>query len=130
MSDIHWAIIVFGSFAAIFSIFKMWNKDTKGAFMWGALVVILAAIFLISGCAVSPERRPYMEVGLGYDFQHAVGDDPQCIVRIRQPIGFGPLEPDWLTIGYQHISSCPDNNDRATVDAIELTAKIPLGLSK
>jgi hypothetical protein len=105
----------------------MWNKDTRGAYKVALVVILLALVALVSGCAVSPERRPYMEVGMAYDTQHTVGNNPQCVVRIRQPIGFGRLEPDWLTIGYQHQSSCPDQRDRNTVDAIEIVAKIPLG---
>jgi hypothetical protein len=49
---------------------------------------------------------------------------------LRQPIGFGPLEPDWLILGYQHVSSCPDLYDSNTIDAVEIMARIPLGRPK
>lgn len=129
MNTLRWSLVVFGSFAILFSLFGMWNKDTKWAYLGGVLVVFAGLLF-ITGCSVSPERRPYLEVGLAYDIQHTVGNDPACIVRIRQPIGFGRLEPDWLVLGYEHHSSCPDRNDRNTIDQIELTAKIPLGRLK
>lgn len=120
--------IVFCAFLAYFIVARILNKDNKGALLLGA-IVFAAAFFLVSvaGCSVSPERRPWMEAGVAYDFQETVGGNPACVVRVRAPVGFGPLEPDWLILGYQHISSCPDLFDRATVDAIELMAKIPLG---
>lgn len=126
MDTFKWGLIVFGSFAAIFFAFRLWNRDTRGAYLLGLLVLLFGLVFF-SGCAVSPERKPWMEVGLGYDVSDTVGNNPQCIVRIKQPIGFGKLEPDWLTIGYNHQSSCPDKNDREVVDSLELIAKIPLG---
>lgn len=71
-----------------------------------------------------------MEVGLAADYGETVGNNPACIVRIRQPVGFGKLEPDWLILGYTHHSSCPDQHDRNVVDQVELVAKIPLGRLK
>lgn len=94
------------------------------------LIFLLAVSVFISGCAVSPERAMYMEVGFAYDTQRTVGSNPACVVRIRQPIGFGPIKPEWLVIGYQHISSCPDLRDANTIDAIEIMARIPLGRPK
>lgn len=129
MDTFKWTLFVFAMFGSIFTAFGMWNKDTRFAYLGGVLVVFAGLLFL-SGCAVSPERRPYMEVGLAYDYQGTVGHDPACIVRIRQPVGFGKLEPDWLLLSYEHHSSCPDQYDRNTIDQIELTAKIPLGRLK
>lgn len=130
MSTYQWTIIVFVVFALALVAFKAINKDTKGAFVIGIGVVLLGALFFLVGCSVTPARAPYMEVGMMYDFQNAVGSNPACVVRVRQPIGFGKMEPDWLTIGYHHISSCPDNADRNTVDGVELMTKIPLGRRK
>jgi hypothetical protein len=127
MNTYQWTALVFLVFALALTAFRAWNKDTKGAFAIGIGVVLLGALFFVSGCTVSPERLPYMEVGMALDTQKTVGSNPACVVRIKQPIGFGKLEPDWLTIGYNHQSSCRDLNDRATVDQVEIIAKIPLG---
>jgi hypothetical protein len=79
--------------ALVFTIFRLWDKDVKGAFLLALGVILIAfAAISVSGCTVSREYQPWMEVGFGYDFSHTVGSDPQCIVRLRQPIGFGPLE--------------------------------------
>lgn len=129
--NVHrWAIIVFATFALVLTAFKAWNKDTRGAYLIGGGIVLLCLLFLVSGCSVQPEYRPWMEVGLGYDTQHTMGSNPICIVRLRQPIHFGPIPEGWLFAGYEHISSCPDQYDRNTVDQVEIVAKIPLGRSR
>ena len=123
-----WAIFVVCGFIAIFSIAKLWNADNRGAMLWASGIIAVCWLLLqVSGCTLSPERAPWLEAGFAYDTQRTVGDNPACIVRLRQPVGFGPLEPDWLVVGYQHVSSCPMQSDLATVDQIELVAKIPLG---
>lgn len=131
MSSLQWFLVVLGVFATVFTAWGMWNKDTVGAIKAAAGVfAIFLLLFFTAGCAVSPERRPWMEAGFGYDFQHTVGSDPACIVRVRAPIGFGPIQPDWLVAGYTHHSSCADFYDRNTVDQVEIVAKIPLGRDK
>lgn len=130
MSTEKWTIIVFAVFALALALFKAWNKDTRGAFLIGGLVVLFGLLFFVAGCSVRPEYRPWMEVGMAYDFQGTVGSDPACIVRLRQPIGFGPIKPEWLLVGYVHHSSCRDQYDRNTIDQLEVTAKIPIGRSK
>lgn len=131
MSGMQWTIAVVCSVALIFTIFRLWNKDTRGAFQLAVGVILLAAILItVSGCTVSQAYQPYLETGFAYDTQHTVGRNPACVVRIRQPVGFGPIKPEWLVIGYQHISSCPDLFDANTIDAIEIMARIPLGRSK
>lgn len=123
-----WTLVVIGAFAAILAAAGLWNKDTRGAFaIVVGLIAMAAALFVISGCAVSPERAPWLEAGFAYDTQSTVGNNPACVVRLRQPIGLGPLKPDWLIASYVHHSSCPDVRDRNTVDQIEVVAKIPLG---
>jgi hypothetical protein len=131
VTGIQWTITVVCAVALVFTIFRLWDKDVKGAFLLALGVILIAfAAISVSGCTVSREYQPWMEVGFGYDFSHTVGSDPQCIVRLRQPIGFGPLEPDWLILGYQHVSSCPDLYDSNTIDAVEIMARIPLGRPK
>ncbi|HRP64365.1 MAG TPA: hypothetical protein PK400_13785 [Phycisphaerales bacterium] len=131
MSAMQWTIAVVCSVALIFTIFRLWNKDTRGAFQLAVGVILLAAILItVSGCTVSQAYQPYLETGFAFDTQRTVGDNPACIVRLRQPVGFGPLEPDWLMLSYTHHSSCPMQSDLATVDQIELVAKIPLGRRK
>lgn len=127
MSVYQWTVIVFLVFALVLIAIKAWNRDTRGAFTIGGGVVLLGMLLIVSGCAASPERQAYMEVGLAYDTQHTMGKNPACIVRIRQPIGFWKIPPEWLLIGYEHHSSCPDQHDRNTVDQFEIVAKIPLG---
>ena len=107
MTVAAWTLTVIGTFAVILAAFGMVNKDTKGAFLIVVgLIVVAAVLLVISGCAVSPERRPWLEAGFAYDTQSTVGGNPACVVRVRQPIGFGPIKPEWLVLGYQHISSC------------------------
>ncbi len=131
MGNIAWFAAVLVAFAVIFWATGMLNKDNRGAVLLVTGVFLLALVFIVvSGCAVSPERRPWLEAGFALDTQQTVGSNPACIVRLRAPIGFGPIPSDWLVIGYQHISSCPDIADRNTVDAIEVVAKIPLGRSR
>jgi hypothetical protein len=130
MNPYKWALIVFIVFAIALCAFRAVNKDTRGAFTIGAGVVLLGMLFIVAGCSVSPERRPWMEVGMGYEFAGTVGEMPQCIVRIRQPVHFGPIPEGGLILGYEHLSSCPSQKDLATIDAIELIAVIPLGRRK
>lgn len=131
MSGVQWTIVVVCAVALIFTIFRLWNKDVKGAFgIAVGIILIAAALITVSGCTVSPERRPFMEVGFAYDTQHTVGSNPACVVRLRQPIGFGPVKPEWLVASYVHHSSCSDLADRNTVDQIEIAARIPLGRTK
>jgi hypothetical protein len=131
MTTVFWSIAVVAAFSAVFTALKWWGKDTRGAVLIACAVIAAAfVLFTVTGCAVSPERRPWMEAGFAYDTQHTVGTNPACIVRIRAPVGFGPLQPDWLIVGYTHHSSCPDERDRHTIDQIEVIAKIPLGRPK
>lgn len=126
-----WMAVVVVSFLAYFLARGIWHKDNKGAVAIAVGVFILAfALVTVSGCTVRPEYQPWMEAGVAYDTQEAVGHNPACVVRVRQPVGFGPLEPDWLIVGYAHQSSCPDLQDRTTVDQLEVVAKIPLGRRK
>lgn len=127
MTTFQWTLAVVAVFCAMFTGFRMWNKDTKGAMLLVLVVIALMALMVVSGCTVSPERRPWLEAGFAYDTQHTVGSDPACIVRLRQPVGFGPIQPDWLLLGYEHHSSCHDLYDRNTIDQVELVARIPLG---
>lgn len=128
-----WTLVVIGAFAAILVAAGLWNKDTKGAFaIVVGLIAIAAALLVVSGCAVSPERAPWLEAGFAYDTQSTVGGNPACVVRLRAPLGsYFPeswgIQPDWLIASYVHHSSCPDVRDRNTVDQIEVVAKIPLG---
>ena len=128
VSSVAWMGIVFCAFLAYFIVARILNKDNKGALLLGA-IVFAAAFFLVSvaGCSVSPERRPWMGAGVAYDTQSAVGHNPACVVRVRAPVGFGPIPPDWLVVGYSHQSSCPDLFDKTTVDQVEIVARIPLG---
>lgn len=131
MSAIQWFGVVFAAFMLVFSVFRMWNKDTRGAVL-AVLALVLGAFALLSigGCTLSREYQPWLEVGFALDTQKTVGSNPACIVGVRQPIGFGPIPPDWLVVGYSHQSSCPDLFDRNTVDQFEVRAKIPLGRDK
>jgi hypothetical protein len=113
-----------------FMLGRIMNKDNIGAMKIAAGIFLLALLTLSAGCTVAREYQPWMEAGLAYEVAGTVGNNPVCVVRLRQPIGFGKLEPDWLMIGYTHHSSCPDLNDRATVDQLEVVAKIPLGRRK
>lgn len=122
MTELQWILLVFGAFGAVFTAFKWWQKDNRGALTVAAAVIIVAALFFVVGCSISPERRPWMEAGMAYDTQHTVGNDPACIVRIRAPV-----VPGRIIAGYTHHSSCPDLFDRNTVDQIEVMAIIPLG---
>lgn len=127
----EWFALVVGGFLTYFAIGKIWQKDNKGAVSIALGIFLLALLLLsVTGCTVSREYQPWLETGVAYDFQETVGGNPACVVRIRQPIGFGPIEPDWLLLGYTHHSSCPDLNDKTTVDQIEIVAKIPLGRRK
>lgn len=131
MSPVRWFLCVLAAFAAYFTAARLWNKDNKGAIALAVAVFLVGLLLLsVSGCTVSPERRPWLEAGLAYDTQSTVGNNPACIVRLRAPIGFGPIPPDWLIAGYTHHSSCPDLFDRNTVDQVEVVAKIPLGRSR
>lgn len=96
--------------------------------MRGAVLVVLAA--LLAGCAVSAERRPWIEAGFAYDTQETVGANAACIVRVRAPIHFGPIPPGGLIAGYTHHSSCPDLYDRNTIDQFEIVGKFYLGREK
>lgn len=128
MSALAWFGIVLAAFLVYFFAAGIFNKDNRGAVLLALAVFLLALlVFTVSGCAVSPDRRPWMEAGVAYDTQSTVGGNPACIVRVRQPIGFGPIPPDWLVIGYTHHSSCPMQTDLTTIDQIEIVAKIPLG---
>ncbi len=128
MNNLQWTAAVVLAFAIIFTFFRLWDRDTKGAFLIVlALIGVAAGLLVVSGCTVSPERQPYLEVGFAYDFQHTVGGNPACVVRARQPIHFGAIPPGALLLGVAHQSSCPDLRDRNTVDQIEVVAKIPLG---
>jgi hypothetical protein len=90
--------------------------------------VALALLTLVlAGCAVSAERRPWIEAGMAYDFKDTVGSNPACIVRVRAPVHFGPIPPGGLIVSYTHHSSCPDLDDANTVDQVELVAKFYLG---
>lgn len=128
MSNWQWFGAVVAAFLAYFVSAKIWHKDNKGAVAIAILIfVVTFLVIFVSGCTVRPEYQPWLEAGVAHDFSETVGNNPACVVRIRQPIGFGPLEPDWLIAGYTHHSSCPDLHDKATVDQVELVAKIPLG---
>lgn len=128
MNPVVWFGVVFAGYVLALLVLRAFNKDTKGALIivtaiyFGALI-----LFQVAGCTVSRERAPWLEAGMAYEFSRTVGSNPACVVRIRQPVGFGPLEPDWLVLGYQHISSCVDQLDKATIDQVEIMAKIPLG---
>lgn len=131
MNATQWTIAVVCGVALYFTVARMWNKDVKGAFGIAVGIILLAAALItVSGCTVSPAYQPYLETGFAIDTQRTVGGNPACVVRIRQPIGFGPIKPEWLVIGYQHISSCPDLRDANTIDAVEIMARIPLGRPK
>lgn len=123
MSEIQWIVCTFLLFIALFTIMRWWQKDNKGALMLALAVVIVAALLIsVSGCAVSPEYRPWMEAGIAYDTQETVGNNPACVVRVRQPV-----IPERLIVSYTHHSSCPDLRDRNTVDQLEFISIIPLG---
>lgn len=131
MNATQWTIAVVCGVALVFTILRLWNRDTRGAFQVAIAVILIAALAIsVSGCTVSRAYQPYLETGFALDTQRTVGGNPACVVRIRQPIGFGPIKPEWLVIGYQHISSCPDLRDANTIDAIEIMARIPLGRPK
>lgn len=131
MSAMQWTIAVVCGVALVFTVFRLWNRDTRGAFQIAVAIIFLGAILLsVIGCTVSQAYQPYMEVGFAYDTQHTVGSNPACVVRLRQPIGFGPMKPEWLVAGYTHHSSCGDVIDKNTIDQLEIVARIPLGRSK
>lgn len=126
MSEIHWTLYVLLAFAFVFTLMRAWNKDTRGALtLVLALIIAAFAVISVSGCTVTREYRPYMEVGMAYDFPKTVGSNPACIVRVRQPV-----LPERVTVSYTHHSSCRDLYDRNTVDQIEVTATIPLGRAR
>lgn len=123
-----WFVLVVLAFVTYFVAFGVWHKDNKGAVLIALAVFLVAlALVVVTGCTTTRDYRPWLEAGVAYDFGEAVGQNPACVVRVRQPIGFGPLEPDWLIVGYAHQSSCPDLKDKEVVDQIEVVAKIPLG---
>lgn len=127
----HWPVSVVLAFALAFTLFRLWNRDTRGAFqIVAALILIFALALSISGCTVSREYQPWLEVGMAYDTQHTVGGDPVCVVRLREPIHFGPIPPGGLVASWVHHSSCPDQRDANTIDQFEITARIPLGRPK
>lgn len=131
MTNWKWFLVVLTSLASYFTVTKMWNKDLKGAIGIATLVFIIGWMLIsISGCTVPREYQPWLEAGVAYDTQKTVGRNPACVVGVVQPIGFGMIPPEWLAIGYHHISSCPDLFDSNTYDAIELMTKIPLGRAK
>jgi hypothetical protein len=125
MSELQWAALAVGGMLGALIAIKAWNKDTKGATAIALGVLLAGALFVVSGCSVTPAYRPWMEIGMAYDASHTVGSDPACIVRIRQP-----LIPDRLFVGYEHHSSCRDQDDKNVIDQIEVMAKIPLGRKK
>lgn len=131
MTELQWMIVVVACF--VLATVAFWwraRRDMFGAISASLLVLLLAALCItVSGCAVSPEYRPWMEAGIAYDREHTVGNDPACIVRIRQPIGPSGKER-WLVVGVEHHSSCPDQTDRGEVNQIEVMAVIPLGREK
>jgi hypothetical protein len=131
MKTVTWTVTVIAVFlAATFIWFKRAKKDMLGAITIAVGIILAAAAFLvISGCAVAPERAPWLEAGFAHDRQGTVGGNPACIVRFRQPIG-PPGKEDWLLVSAVHHSSCPDQDDRGEINQLEVTAKIPLGRRK
>lgn len=128
MSELQWIIVVL-AFFFLSTVFLWWRarKDMLGAISASLLVLLLAALCLsVSGCTIQPERRPWMEAGVAYDIERNVGSNPACVVRVRAPIGPRGHE-DWIVAGVTHHSSCPDQDDRAEINQVEITARIPLG---
>lgn len=126
MSNLQWTAAVFGVFlVASLTLWRKAWKDMRGAMLIALAIVVLGALTLVSGCAVSPEYRPWMEAGVAYDRSHAVGEQPTCVVRIRQPLVSGKI-----VASVTHHSSCPMQNDAGEVNQLEVTAILPLGRSK
>ena len=128
MTDLQWTAAVVAAFlAATCLLWRRAKKDMLGAITLSLLLVMLAAVLLVvSGCTISQARRPWMEAGIAWDREGAVGHNPACIVRVRAPIGPRGRE-EWIVAGFTHHSSCPDQHDRGEVNQIEITATIPLG---
>lgn len=130
MSDLAWTIAVVGFFITVLASFGMLNRDTRGATLIAIAIILVGFIvFSISGCAISEARRPWLEAGMSYDRDRTVGGQPTCVVRIRAPLGWKDHE-DWIIASYEHLSSCPDQNDAGEVNHVEVVAKIPLGRRK
>lgn len=127
MSNWMWALAVVAFFVVLtFTVFKRAKKDMLGAIAIAVGIILVGAIFIgVTGCAVRPEYQPWLEAGLAYDRSHTVGSDPACVVRLRQPIW-----PGHIVAGFEHHSSCGDQDDRAEINQVELMAIIPLGRRK
>lgn len=125
--EVRWAIAVIAFFVLCTLVF--WGRAKKDMFgaITGAVVVILIAsvCIFVSGCEVSPEHRPWLEAGLAYDRSGTVGSNPACVVRIREAV-----IPERIVVGFEHHSSCADQNDRGEINQLEIMAIIPLGRSK
>jgi hypothetical protein len=111
-------------FAALGSWRDWWNKDTRGVLIGLVITILLfGAFLLLSGCAVSREYAPRLELGMGVEVSDpVVGRDPVGIIRFNQP-----LIPGRLHLGFQHLSSIPDYRDRTSVNQVELIVTVPLG---
>lgn len=124
MTELQWMIVVVACF--VLATVAFWwraRRDMFGAISASLLVLLLAALCItVSGCAVSPEYRPWMEAGIAADRANTVGSDPACIVRVRQPVW-----PGHLVAGFTHHSSCGDQQDAGEINQWEVVAIIPLG---
>lgn len=128
MTEPQWTLAMIAAFVGCTLVFwRRARKDMFGAIIGGLLVVLICAVMIVvSGCTVSPERRPWLEAGIAWDREQNVGSNPGCIVRVRQPIGPKRRE-NWLIVGFEHHSSCPDQDDRDEINQLEIVAKVPLG---
>lgn len=128
MTDTRWMIVVIGLFVAGTLIFwRRARKDMFGAIGIGIVVILLCWLLIsVSGCTVREARAPWIEAGIAYDVEHTVGRNPACILRVRQPVGPEGRE-DRVIVSVEHHSSCPDQDDRAEINQLEVVAKIPLG---
>lgn len=124
MTHLQWIVAVVAAFLlATFIFWRRAKKDMLGAVAAALIVILIGGVLLIvSGCAVSPEYRPWLEAGIAADRANTVGSNPACIVRVRQPVW-----PGRIVVGFEHHSSCPDQRDRGEINQWEVMAIIPLG---
>lgn len=124
MSNLHWTILVIAAFILATLVFwRKAKKDMFGAILGAVAIIVIAAIlFTVTGCAVNPEYRPWLEAGIAKDRAQTVGSNPACVVRVRQPVW-----PGHVVAGFEHHSSCGDQDDRAEINQWEVMAIIPLG---
>ena len=111
-------------------ILGIWNnKDTRGAVTWAWVIALVGYVLIhVSGCAVAPEYRPELQVGMHYQPQgeahRTFGHNPVGTIRLKQPVW--PL-PDRMWLEYEHHSSIPDYHDKAVTDQVGVMFSIPLG---